>query len=169
MANLPPSQKINRHMDKSELDMRIADLEDSRIVELLSTHARLALSGARCRQGHALEAEALRDPGIQVWSIWRDKTPVAVGAIRQLSSSHGELKSMFVADSARGEGIGRVLLDQLIEVARDCRMKRLSLETGASGYFDAARRLYRNNGFEVCEAFADLPPHPDSVFMTRVI
>lgn len=156
-------------MDESGLNIRIADLEDPRITELLTTHAELALSGARCRQGHALQAEALHDPGIQVWSIWRGENPVAVGALRSVSSSHGELKSMFVAESARGEGLGRVLLDQLIEVAKDCKMKRLSLETGASDYFDAARRLYRHNGFEVCEAFADLPPHPDSVFMTREI
>jgi len=43
------------------------------------------------------------------------------------------------------------------------------METGASTYFDAARALYASHEFQVCEAFADLPPHPDSVFMTREI
>src|SRR6056297_2731775 len=37
-------------------------------------------------------------------SIWRADDPVAVGAIRRLSSKDGELKSMFVADTARCRG-----------------------------------------------------------------
>jgi len=103
------------------------------------------------------------------WSIWRADRPVAVGAIRRLSPNHGELKSMFVADTARGMGVGRILLEHLIEIAQGNGMTRLSLETGASTYFDAARALYASHEFQVCEAFADLPPHPDSVFMTREI
>lgn len=156
-------------MDSPDLEFRIADLDSSRIADLLTTHTRRALAGARCRQGHALDIEALRHPDIAVCAIWRDDSPVALGAIRRLSADQGELKSMFVADSARGRGIGRLLLEHLIEVARSGGMTRLSLETGASEYFDAARQLYAGHGFEVCGAFADLPPHPDSVFMTRSI
>lgn len=76
---------------------------------------------------------------------------------------------MFVADTVRGVGVGRLLLEYLIETARSNGMTRVSLETGASSYFDAARALYANHDFQVCEAFADLPPYPDSVFMTREI
>lgn len=156
-------------MKSDDLEIRIADLDDSLIVDLLSRHAKLALAGARCRQGHALEIDALRDPAIEVWSIWRTDRPVAVGAIRRISANHSELKSMFVADVARGMGVGRILLEHLIKVARNKGMDRLSLETGASNYFDAARALYASHEFKICDAFADLPPHPDSVFMTREI
>ena len=76
---------------------------------------------------------------------------------------------MFVADEFRGDGLGRRLLDHLVRRARDAGMTRLSLETGASDYFESARALYERNGFELCDAFADLPPHDDSVFMTRMI
>ncbi len=150
-----------------------ADLADPRIQHLLATHTERALSNARCRQGHALDLDALRGPDIDVRSIWRDGKPIAVGALRAIAmpgnATHGELKSMFVADEARGQGVGEALLDHLVEVAREKGMTRLSLETGVSGYFDAARALYARNGFEVCDAFADLPPHDDSVFMTRTI
>lgn len=156
-------------MDEHCLEIRLADLDDANTVCLLTTHARLALGSARCRTGHALDVDALRDPTIEVWSIWRRDHPVAVGAIRRLSAEHGELKSMFVADDARGMGVGQALLEHLIEVARRRGMTHLSLETGASEYFKAARRLYAGNGFEVCDAFADLPSHPDSIFMTRAI
>jgi len=146
-----------------------ADLSDSRIRQLLDTHTRRALSNARCREGHALNLDALHGPDIDVRSIWLGGQPVAVGALRRIDADHGELKSMFVADAARGRGLGQELLDHLIEFAREQGISRLSLETGTSDYFDTARALYARNGFEPCEAFADLPPHDDSVFMTRAI
>lgn len=37
-----------------------ADLSDPRIQNLLATHTRRALSSARCREGHALDLDALR-------------------------------------------------------------------------------------------------------------
>lgn len=156
-------------MNEHRVEIRLADLDDANIADLLTTHATRALGNARCRAGHALDIEALRDPSIEVWSIWQDDRAVAVGSIRRLSADHGELKSMFVADTARGHGLGQALLEHLVEVSRGHGMTRLSLETGASDYFDAARRLYAGNGFEVCDAFADLPSHPDSIFMTRSI
>lgn len=146
-----------------------ADLTDSRVQQLLQTHTQRALANARCRQGHALDLGALRQPDIDVRAILREDKPIAVGALRAINATHGELKSMFVADEARGQGVGHALLNHLVDHARAKGMTRLSLETGASSYFDAARALYARNGFEVCEAFADLPPHDDSVFMTRTI
>jgi putative acetyltransferase len=146
-----------------------ADLNDPAIQHLFITHTQCALSNARCREGHALDLDALRQPNIDVRVILLDGKPVAVGALRAIDATHGELKSMFVADEVRGQGIGRRLLDHLINHARAKGMTHLSLETGASDYFDAARALYARHGFEICEAFADLPPHDDSVFMTRAI
>ncbi|NKI35355.1 GNAT family N-acetyltransferase [Wenzhouxiangella sp. XN79A] len=156
-------------MSQPELKFFEADLTDPRIQHLLASHTERALSNARCRQGHALDLDALRDSDIDVRAIWQNGRPVAVGALRTIDATHGELKSMFVADDARGQGIGCALLDRLVGIARANGMTRLSLETGASDYFDAARGFYARNGFEVCEAFADLPPHDDSVFMTRTI
>lgn len=90
---------------------------------------------------------------------------MAVGALRRLSEDAAELKSMYVPDAAREQGAGRFLLDRLIDCARDRGLDRLFLETGASDYFDAARRLYTGAGFVDCKAFAGLPPHPDSRFL----
>ena len=145
------------------------DLSEPRIQELLVTHSQRALSNARCRPGHALDLDALRGPDIDVRAAWLQNEPVAVGALRCLDAGHGELKSMFVADDLRGQGVGQMLLDHLIAVAQKKGMSRLSLETGASDYFEVARTLYSRNGFRPCQAFADLRPHEDSVFMTRAI
>jgi putative acetyltransferase len=104
-----------------------------------------------------------------VIALWRGGEPVAVGALRALSSEHGELKSMFVADDARGQGVGKRLLDELVKRAQTRGMARLSLETGRSEYFEPARRLYERAGFQPCVPFGGLPAHPDSVFMQRAI
>lgn len=151
------------------VNFELADLDDPRIGDLLATHARLALGAARCRVGHALDLDGLRHPDIQVFSIAVDGRPVAVGALRRLDALAGELKSMFVDDSMRGQGLGSKLLAQLIETARGAGLTRLYLETGAADYFAAARALYSRHGFIPCEAFADLSPHPDSCFMSRRI
>lgn len=156
-------------MSQPELRFLEADLTNPSIQHLLATHTERALSNARCREGHALDLDALDHPEIDIRAIWIDHYPVAVGALRTLDATHGELKSMFVADEARGQRLGRRLLDHLIRRARKAGMTRLSLETGTSEYFEAARALYERNGFEICGAFADLPPHDDSVFMTRKI
>ena len=156
-------------MDATDIELRIADLGNAQVRNLLATHTERALANARCREGHALDLEALRSADIEVWSVWIEGTPLAVGALRTIDSTHGELKSMFVVDHARGQGLGQALLNQLMRRAVQLGMSRLSLETGASDYFDAARSLYARNGFTPCDAFADLSPDPDSVFMTRMI
>ncbi|MEM7053158.1 MAG: GNAT family N-acetyltransferase [Pseudomonadota bacterium] len=156
-------------MAASNAEFRIADLSDAQIRNLLATHTERALANARCREGHALDLKALQAADIEVWSVWVKGVPVAVGALRRIDPTHGELKSMFVADRVRGCGLGQALLDHLIHTAQQRGMIRLSLETGGSSYFNAARRLYAGNGFTICDAFADLQPHKDSVFMTRKI
>lgn len=61
--------RIEQAMDIDKLEFRIADLDDAGIVDLLTTHTRRALAGARCRQGHALDIEGLHHPAIEVWTI----------------------------------------------------------------------------------------------------
>lgn len=154
-------------MRSDRLSFCRADPSDPSIREMLSRHSRHALANAQGRQGHALEPESLNRADIELWSLVDAGGVLAVGALRRIEPRHGELKSMFVDEGARGAGLGRRLLEGLIERARQQGFERLSLETGAGAYFDAARRLYAAAGFESCPAFADLPPHPDSVFMTR--
>ncbi|WP_454115383.1 GNAT family N-acetyltransferase [Microbacterium lacticum] len=56
---------------------------------------------------HALDFGALAAPGVTVWSAWRDDDLVGIGALAQLDSELGELKSMRVDDRFRGTGAVR--------------------------------------------------------------
>jgi putative acetyltransferase len=57
----------------------------------------------------------------------------------------GEVRKMFLAPEARGRGVGRALLDAVLEAAKARRLERLTLTTRHR--FDRAIRLYERAGF----------------------
>lgn len=83
-------------------------LDDPRVVALLEIHVTRALAETGCGSGHALDLPALmRTPGLTFWSAWEDDTRttlVGIVALAAVSSEHGELKSMHVAERLRGRG-----------------------------------------------------------------
>src|SRR4029077_11824641 len=91
---------------------------------------------------------------------------LGIGALREISPDHGEIKSMHVAQSNRRSGAGSALLRHIIEKAREKGMHRVSLETGSWDYFRPARAFYRRHGFCECPPFAEYRPDPNSVFMS---
>ena len=148
--------------------MRIieGDLSDPRLVALLQIHLTTARAATAPGSAHALDLGGLQSPGISVWTIWDGDTLVGVGALKRLSTDHGEIKSMHTAQSMRRRGAGRAMLRHIIASARAGGMSRLSLETGSWDYFQPARALYGSHGFLECPPFADYKPDPNSVFMT---
>lgn len=143
-----------------------ADLDDPRVRALLEYHAATARAQTARGSAHALDVEALRWPDIAVWAAWEGNTLLGVGALRRLTADHGEIKSMHVAEASRGRGVGSAIVVRLLAEARAAGMARVSLETGAWAYFDAARALYRRHGFAECPPFGEYVEDPNSVFMT---
>jgi DNA-binding MarR family transcriptional regulator/GNAT superfamily N-acetyltransferase len=80
-----------------------------------------------------------------------DGEPVACGAVKLIASGVGSLKRMWVAESARGLGIGRRMLEALEAQARALGVTTLRLETNRT--LDEAIRLYRSAGFREVPAF----------------
>ena len=148
--------------------MRIVpgDLDDPRVVDLLRVHLTIARDETAPGSAHALDLAGLRSPDISFWAVWDGGTLLGFGALKRLSASHGEVKSMHVAEAARRRGIGGAMLRHIIAAAREGGMGRLSLETGSWDYFRPARALYARHGFVECLPFADYAPDPNSVFMS---
>jgi DNA-binding MarR family transcriptional regulator/GNAT superfamily N-acetyltransferase len=84
-----------------------------------------------------------------------DGEPVACGGVRSLSPGVGSLKRMWVADTVRGLGIGRRLLEALEGQARELGLGTLRLETNRT--LQEAIRLYRSAGFREVAAFNSDP------------
>jgi putative acetyltransferase len=147
--------------------MRIVEggLCDPRVVDLLHTHLTSARAETAPGSAHALDLTGLQSPDISFWTIWDDETLLGVGALKRLSADHGEIKSMYTAQSTRGRGVGSAMLRHIIATARVRGMSRLSLETGSWEYFRPAQALYRSHGFVECPPFADYVLDPNSVFM----
>jgi putative acetyltransferase len=156
-------------MDPDAFEIRLADLNHPRIAALIETHATTARAQTGRDSAHALDLADLRRPETTVWAAWRQNSPVGVAALRHLSAGHGEVKSMHTAQAARRSGAGRVLLGNLIDVARDEGLTRLSLETGSWPYFAPARALYASSGFVECGPFGDYALDPNSLFMTLAL
>ncbi len=134
--------------------------------ELLQRHLTFARSHTPPEDAHALEADALLDPGVTLFSFRREGVLLGVAALKQLDERHAEIKSMHTAEEARGRGIARAMVGHLLDVARARGFRRVSLETGAMPAFAPARTLYASAGFERCEPFGDYRRSANSVFMT---
>jgi putative acetyltransferase len=118
---------------------------------------------------HALDLEQLRRPDITFWCAWEGTQLLGCGALKELSPSHGEVKSMRTARAHLRKGVARAILGRILEEARRRRYERLSLETGTMAAFQPAQRLYASFGFKYCGPFADYVEDPNSVFMTMAL
>jgi putative acetyltransferase len=156
-------------MQESELKIAVDDLSGPQIRDFLAEHVLQMRSITPLESKHALDLDALRQPGITFWSVMDGDILVGCGAIKRLDANHAEVKSMRSAPARQRSGIASRLLDHIITEASRTGFARLSLETGSTEFFLPARNLYRKFGFEYCGPFADYRPDPNSVFMTRTL
>jgi putative acetyltransferase len=71
---------------------------------------------------------------------------VGCGGLYPIDDREAEIRRMYLLPEARGVGIGRRLLEELISVAMERRFERVILETAA--VLKQAISLYRQRGFE---------------------
>lgn len=86
---------------------------------------------------------------------WLDGEPVACGSLKPISARVGYLKRMWVAESARGLGVGRRMLAALEAQAAALGYRRLRLETNKA--LREAIALYRSAGYREVAPFNDEP------------
>jgi len=156
-------------MEGSPMKIVVDDLSGPEIAHFLDEHVRQMRSITPLESKHALDLDGLRTPEITFWSVLDGDTLVGCGAIKRLDASHAEVKSMRTAPARKRSGIASLLLEHIITEARRMGFTRLSLETGTAEFFLPARRLYEKFGFEYGPPFADYPPSPYNVFMTRTL
>jgi GNAT superfamily N-acetyltransferase len=76
---------------------------------------------------------------------------VGVGGLKLLSKSVGEIKRMFVRPTARGLGVGRTIVQQLVNDARTLQCATIFLESAP--FMHSALALYRSVGFVASDAY----------------
>jgi GNAT superfamily N-acetyltransferase len=84
-----------------------------------------------------------------------DGVAVACGGLKRFRGDVGELKRMFVAKDARGQGLARAMLEALEARARELGFRELVLDTAAP--LLEAQALYASAGFEEVPAYNQNP------------
>ncbi len=140
--------------------VRLAALADSPDA-FSSTHA--AESG-RSDEEWAKRAQGVSS-GVSRITLFAEGTHGVVGLIggyrATVSSTTVELVSMWVQPSARGDGVGRALVEAVLDWARETEAREVALGVMESN--TAARRLYTASGFTSTGKAAPLASNPSLI------
>jgi putative acetyltransferase len=145
------------------------DLSDLTVQRLVHDHHEAMMAISPIKSCHALPLEALRQKEITFWTLWKGDHLCGCGALKEIDSRHGEIKSMRTKQAFLRQGVAQKILSHSLQEAKARGYQRVSIETGDSEPFLPALQLYLNNGFHYCEAFADYKPDPFNVFLTKTI
>jgi putative acetyltransferase len=148
------------------LRIDVDDLSRPQVLALLEEHLRNMYELSPPDQVFAFDASKLKSPGVTFWTAWNGEVLVGCAALKELSATEGEIKSMRTPSALRRAGVGRALLQHIIGVARSRAYRVLYLETGGHPAFLPAQTLYRSAGFERCGPFGPYRENGNSVFMS---
>jgi putative acetyltransferase len=145
--------------------IEVDDLSRPQVHALLEEHLANMYELSPPEQVFALDLNKLRSDDITFWTVWDEEELLGCGALKELTPTHGEIKSMRTPAAARGRGAGRALLAHIISEAQQRGYTTLSLETGTHAAFEPAHNLYRSKGFVMSGPFGSYLPNEHSVFM----
>src|SRR5215475_12721077 len=100
------------------MEIRLDDLADPRIRALLQEHLDNMHALSPPESVHALDIDKLRQPDVTFWTAWSGGDLFGCGALRELSPTHGEVKSMRTPLAQRRRGAGRAVLTHIIDEAQ---------------------------------------------------
>jgi GNAT superfamily N-acetyltransferase len=92
-----------------------------------------------------LDLDGLRQARARLYVAELRGEPVGIGGLRPLAAHEAEIKRMYVRPSARGLGVGRAILQRLIDDARALGYRTIRLDSAR--FMDEAHALYRRFGF----------------------
>lgn len=83
---------------------------------------------------------------------------LGVGFLKQIRADAVEIKRLYVRPAARGTGLGRTLVDRLLDTARSMNAAKVLIDTGR--FMTQAQALYRSLGFKTVERYAESENDP---------
>ncbi|MBY8977827.1 GNAT family N-acetyltransferase [Rhodobacteraceae bacterium NNCM2] len=113
---------------------------------------------------YAFSPQELLDAGVLFLTAYREGRPVGCGGLAPYAA-YGELKRIFVTQSARGTGVAEAIMQGLEDEARNLGLTLMRLETGKDS--PAAIRFYRRCGYLEIGPFGEYEENGSSVFMEK--
>ena len=146
---------------------QVDDLSSAEAKGLIAEHLAGMQGNSPPGHVHALAIDGLRAPSVTFWTAWQDDRLCGCGALKELTATSGEIKSMRSRAEYLRQGIGQAVLSTVIAEARSRGYECLYLETGTGAAFEPAHRLYQRTGFTWCGAFGDYEATEFNVFMVK--
>ena len=94
-------------------------------------------------------------PGGRLYMALCDGNVAGCVALRKLDEQRCEMKRLYVREDYRGNGIGNLLTDKLIQEARKIGYRHLLLDTFP--FLERAIGMYQARGFREIEKYNDSP------------
>lgn len=101
-------------------------------------------------------------PAGRLLLAWRADEVVACVGLRQVDESSCEMKRVYVRPAARGENLGRRLVERILQEARSAGYARMCLDVLPE--FAAAQKIYAEFGFSEAPAVT-FNPVPGTRFL----
>ncbi len=99
------------------------------------------------------------------------ESPVGVACLKELAGTTGEVKRMYVKPGFRGHGLGKALLQRLLDEATGIGYINLKLDSAR--FMTEAHHLYRSMGFAEIEPYegSEIPKEFQShwIFMEKFL
>ena len=146
--------------------IELDDLSRPVVIALIEEHLRNMYEISPPEEVFAFDVSKLKAPEVSFWTAWNGQVLLGCAALKELSPTQGEIKSMRTPSALRRAGAGRALLAHLLAVALERGYRELYLETGRHPAFLPAQTLYRSVGFDQCGPFASYRENGNSVFMS---
>lgn len=149
------------------------DISRPDVTALLEAHFTALVASLKINN-RVLDLSALRQPSITIFTVRSNTSNELMGcaALKQITPSRGELKSMRTSEGHQRKGVAGALIRHMLSVAKARAYKEVILETGAQETFATARALYSKYGFIHCDGFEgydNAPSEERSVFMIYYI
>ena len=116
---------------------------------------------------HAFSVDKLLREGVAFFVTRHEGQPAGCGGLKLFGTEYGEVKRMYVRPAYRGLGLGKLMLNYLVEYARERHVSLLRLETGI--YQTEAIGLYERNGFQRRSPFGEYRDDPMSIYYEKPI
>jgi GNAT superfamily N-acetyltransferase len=104
-------------------------------------------------EGDMLDLDKFYPPHGRLLLVKMDDKVAGLACMRRIREDIGEIKRMYVRKEYRGLGIGRTLLERLIDEAKKLGYPKIRLDSAR--FMEAAHSLYQSNGFYEIEAYPE--------------
>ena len=131
------------------------DFKNPLVIELLNIHLSGMHENSPVESVYALDVCDLQKSDISFWTLWNKETLLGCAALKKISSTQCEIKSMRTHPDHLRKGVAARILEHILNFAKNQNYQRISLETGSGESFDPAIELYKRYGFNCGDSFGE--------------